>query len=126
MVNIIKKITEMFCFQKETKDKKYFCCLNSYVSVLVLGVLQCFNIMVCFLWLVKTLYGQEPEPLRVISFVFLLATLIIGLMPYIPVLIWKDSVDARKLLFITQMVIYTIISIGTAIATIVCLIWLIV
>ena len=126
MVNIIKRITEMFCFQKETKDKKYFCCLNSYVSVLVLGVLQCFNIIVCFLWLVATLNGQEPEPVRVISFVFILATLIIGLMPYIPVLIWKDSVGARKLLFVTQMVIYTIISIGTAIATIVCLIWLIV
>ena len=112
----------MGLFEKESEDKGFCFCLSSYVGVLVLGSLQVLLTIVCIISLVSRMAtvgdeyklvlfyssGDSEGEASILVEVYSLAVSIIGLIPFILVLVAQESTFARISLFVTQLVIYVV------------------
>ena len=111
----------MGLFEKESEDKGFCCCFSSYVGVLVLGSLQALLTIVCIISLIIKMMAVSDEYKLVLFYsddsegeasilveVYSLAVAIIGLIPFIGVLVAQESTLARIALFVTQLFIYVL------------------
>ena len=100
-------------FENEGNDKGFIFCLGSYVGVIFMGIVQAVSFVFSIFALFSMLLDDKPDNSLSLGLpIFLTVITLIGTISFIVNLIWRESINSRMCLFVTQLLLYITVLAG--------------